>query len=306
MYCFFCKKNNFQLIYKLKTKIILRCKSDGLFLAQETKNDEQKYGQKYFSHNPHLSNRSYFLKKIRKIQELTSMQKPKILDIGCGWGNFEQVLEKEKISYLGIDTSKEAMGICKKKGLNCIKITLDKLIQTVEDGRWKMDFEDRKLKVDKFHPLPSNFKHPPSTLNHLPSKLFDAITLFQVIEHFKNPLALLKSAKKLLKKNGLILITTPNNDSPLRKFFGSRWSVYNEPSHSIFYNKKTLRETLNSAGFKNIQVSNDSLRFLSLTYIVKRLNEMFFHSESLTLNSKFLSIPIPTDPLGDLEAIGFK
>src|SRR3990167_85974 len=123
MYCFLCKKNNFQLVYKLKSKNILRCKSDGLFLAQEIKNDEQKYGQKYFSHNPHLSNRSYFLKKIRKIQELTDLQKPKILDVGCGWGDFEEVLEKEKIPYLGIDTSKEAGEICRKKELNCKQST---------------------------------------------------------------------------------------------------------------------------------------------------------------------------------------
>lgn len=279
MKCFLCKKNNFEQIYELKTKKIHRCKNDGLYLSLE-RLKTVPYGDQYFSNVPNLSNQSYFFSKLRKIQKLTAKSKPAILDIGCGWGDFEDVLEKphsapsdgarrgrEKIPYLGIDVNKEAIEICKKKGLNCKQLTLQQL-------------------VINYH------------------QLFDAITLFQVIEHLKNPLSILFAAKKLLKPGGIILITTPNNDSPLRKVLSSRWSVYSEPSHYVFYNKITLLKTLKQAGFNNVSVKTDQMRYLSSNYILQRLFQMYFHWKLEIRNWKFV-FPVPTDPFGDLQAIAF-
>ena len=260
MNCFLCKKNNFEKIYSLKTKNILRCKNDGVFVVEKTREDKI-YGKEYFSNEPNKFNQSYFLRKLRTINQLTKHSLPSILDIGCGWGDFEEVLETEKIPYLGIDVNKESIQICKKKGLNCRLGTIKQLSNET-------------------------------------MKQFDVITLFQVIEHLKNPLPILQSAKKLLKPNGIILITTPNNDSPLRKIMGAKWSVYTEPNHYVFYNKKNLARTLQFAGFKNINVRIDRVRFLALKYILYRLG--FSRSNILHLTS---NIPIPTDPFGDLIAI---
>ena|SRR3989338_3877563 len=271
MRCFICGKNHFQIIYRLKTKNILRCNNDGLYLGEATTLHKNNVYQKdYFSNPPHppKSNQSYFLNKLATIKLATRNQKPYILDVGCGWGDFEEVLEKEKIPYLGIDTSQEAVKICQEKGLNC--------------------------KLSIFQQLAINNQ-----------QLFSAITMFQVIEHLKNPIPTLQVAKKLLKKNGVILITTPNNDSPLRKIFGPRWSVYSEPSHFVFFNKQTLEKTLQLAGFNRIEVKSDSWRFLSSKYVFSRVMNMYSIS-SLTTICKLLttfSVPLPTDPFGDLETI---
>lgn len=135
---------------------------------------------------------------------------------------------------------------------------------------------------------------------------YDAITMFQVIEHLKNPLPTLQLAKKLLQKNGVILITTPNNDSPLRKILGPKWSVYNESSHYVFFSRKTLRKTLEKAGFTSINVRTDSLRFLSSRYILNRLIQISARSPLTTIYKLLttFNLPIPTDPFGDLEALG--
>lgn len=42
---------------------------------------------------------------------------------------------------------------------------------------------------------------------------FDVIVLFEVIEHLLDPMLLIKSAKKILNENGLIMFTTPNAQS---------------------------------------------------------------------------------------------
>ncbi|OGK42484.1 hypothetical protein A2954_01425 [Candidatus Roizmanbacteria bacterium RIFCSPLOWO2_01_FULL_37_12] len=304
MQCFLCKKSGFEKVYTLKTKNILCCKNDGLILGETTAyNKINIYGTEYFSNEPNRFNQNYFKTKLLTLKHLTLNKKPQVLDIGCGWGDFEEVLEAEKIPYLGIDVNKEAIEICKKKGLNCEHLTIDQLLNyKKQDTRYKQLSNNNNQKSKKFEELKFgnwNFFGKLVSWN----LEFDCITLFQVIEHLKNPIPLLQAAKKLLKKNGLILITTPNNDSPLRKLMGSRWSVYNEPSHYVFYNQKTLEKTLQLAGFKKIHIKIDQPRFLSSNYILNRFKQMYFP----TFNFSFLTfnLPIPTDPFGDLEASAF-
>src|SRR3990167_8443378 len=269
MKCFLCQENKFKVVYKLKNKNIFHCNNDGLIVGKATSDNKiNTYSEEYFSNAPNLFNQSYFLKKLKTVRLLTSNFLPKTLDIGCGWGDFEEVLEKEMIPYLGIDINKQAIEICKKKGLNCKLSTVQQL-----------------------------------TINK--QQLFHVITLFQVIEHNKNPLPLLKSVKKLLKKGGVLLLTTPNNNSPLRILSGPRWSVYNEDSHYVFYNKKTLHETLELAGFKNIIVKIDRMRFFSLNYIFNRLKQIYFPNFEFRISNFEFFLPIPTDPLGDLVATAF-
>jgi len=259
--CFLCGKNNFILKYRLKEKEIFCCKNDGLFISKEAKIIKINYDRNYYNQSPYPLNSkfndNYFQTKLNKIISLTGELKPNVLDIGCGWGNFLEVLKKNNISYLGVDSSKEAIKICTKKGLNCQIASISHLI---ENGQ-----------------------------------KYSAITCFQVLEHLKNPLDFLTSIKNLLKTNGVLILTTPNNDSPLRKILKQKWPVYNTDSHFVFYNKNTLKKIMFKTGFKKIKVRLDSPRFMSLTYIISRT----FLREFKFLNN----IPIPTDPFGDLEII---
>lgn len=272
MQCFLCQKNNFKLVYNLKNKQIIECQNDVLYFSDKIRKNqnnsdksEKLYGKKYYNLNPHpsSSNQKYFQNKLDFIKSQISLNSQKdlrILDVGCGWGDFLQVVKNSRIKHKGIDQSDEAIAICRSKGLNVEKILLQDL-----------------SRMDK--------------------NKYSAITFFQMIEHVTNPLPLLQTAKKLLKKNGIILITTPNNDSPLKKLFGKKWSVYQEPSHFVFYDKETLSKTLKSAGYKNIKTNIDSPRFLSLEYVCEKIFKLKIK------NFKF--IPVPTDPFGDLEAVAF-
>lgn len=46
---------------------------------------------------------------------------------------------------------------------------------------------------------------------------FDAVCSFQVLEHVVNPSAFIESALACLKKEGLLILSTPDNDSPTNK-----------------------------------------------------------------------------------------
>ena len=47
----------------------------------------------------------------------------------------------------------------------------------------------------------------------LDSASFDAITIFHVLEHLSEPISLLNQALRVLKPNGLLIISVPNNDA---------------------------------------------------------------------------------------------
>lgn len=261
--CYLCNKKSLSA-YQLKDRAIYRCFSEDLFFSVDKRNARFAYGHDYYDSSPYtqlpiLRNR-YFQNKINKNMTLSQSNKLSILDVGCGWGNFLQILNDNHLPYLGIDISEEAVAICREKGLNCLKADL---INLSKGSRQK----------------------------------YSVITFFQVIEHLKNPLEYLKASKKLLKKNGILLITTPNNNSPLRFLFGPKWSVYNTPSHYFFYSKKTLGRLLKIAGFNKFEVKIDQPRFFSLNYVLERI-----FKKRLSV-PKIFDLPIPTDPWGDLEAV---
>lgn len=265
MKCFLCGGRKFEIKYENKNYHIVSCSKDHLHFKIAKEKQVNLYNKNYFASYPYCNflnlNDIYFKNKLKTIKRLTKKETPRVLDVGCGWGDFLEVLQKEKTSYLGIDENQEAIEICKKKKLNCMK---------AQNGI--------KLSDDNF----------------------DAITLFQTIEHLSNPLPLLRDCYKLLKPGGVLLITTPNNDSPLRKLSGHKWTVYNTNSHFVFYNKNSLRKTLKAAGFKKVEAKIDQPRFFSLGYILNRLNILNRKSKILNL------ISLPTDPFGDIEASALK
>ena len=73
----------------------------------------------------------------------------------------------------------------------------------------------------------------------------DFITLNAVIEHINDPGNILKESFRVLKKNGLIFIRTPNWKMDCKNFF-------NDPTHIKPYSPETLMNVLVLFGFKVI------------------------------------------------------
>lgn len=81
---------------------------------------------------------------------------------------------------------------------------------------------------------------------------FDYITLFHVLEHLKDPLAILEEMKTYLNPGGKIIIEIPNADDALLTLYKNDsfanftyWSC-----HLFLYNAKTLAELFNQSGYK--------------------------------------------------------
>lgn len=134
-------------------------------------------------------NSGYFLKhyqsiedknppeKIRAYLSLVNDQaykKRRLLDIGCGYGRFLKSAQ-DNFETFGIDPSKHAISQARKYAVNT------------------------KFKVATI----SSYK---------PEKLFDVITIFDVLEHTNNLSASLQKIKRWLKSGGILVAVVPVYD----------------------------------------------------------------------------------------------
>ena len=128
----------------------------------------------------------YYPEKIDFIIKKTGQHK-KILDVGCNDGFIGGLLVKRKNIVHGIDIVSKNLKTAKKKGLQVKKVNIES---------------------EKF-PFPSEF--------------FDFVILGDVIEHIFDTDKLLRECRRVLKKNGKLILTTPNVASLGRRlmlFFG--------------------------------------------------------------------------------------
>lgn len=99
---------------------------------------------------------------------------------------------------------------------------------------------------------------------------FDVITLWDVIEHMPNPRAEVEIAARLLRRDGLIAINTPDISSLLAKVLGKRWHLMVPPEHLVYFNKQSLCQLLEGLGFKVVLTDKIGKKF-TLQYILEIL-----------------------------------
>lgn len=135
----------------------------------------------------------------------------KTLDVGCGDGSFAQGLVLDKKSYVGLDSNEKALAIANKKG-----------------------FKVQVFDVDKGNlPFPDN--------------AFDTIILKDVLEHVNDPEHLMKEARRCIKKNGTLFISTPSEWSQLL------WDDY---THKRAFTLRALKQLVGDYGFKVEKTTN--------------------------------------------------
>jgi 2-polyprenyl-3-methyl-5-hydroxy-6-metoxy-1,4-benzoquinol methylase len=79
---------------------------------------------------------------------------------------------------------------------------------------------------------------------------YDVVTSFNVLEHVKEPWALLSSMTERLAPGGLLVVTTPNPACIHRRVHGlTRWNMVCPPHHINLFTRPALEEFLNRAGF---------------------------------------------------------
>ena len=124
---------------------------------------------------------------------------------------------------------------------------------------------------------------------------FDAISMWDVIEHARDPIGLLGAARSVLAPGGVIAISTPNQRSildlvagflyraslgritrPLEKFYIEQ--------HFLYFSPRTLRASLDRAGLELVTLEREltDLRRLSLSPVTRWVLEALFLTARMT------------------------
>jgi SAM-dependent methyltransferase len=77
---------------------------------------------------------------------------------------------------------------------------------------------------------------------------FDAVGMFQLLEHLHDPRALLQRVHALLKPRGIVMLSTPNVLAYARKHRDvNSWRI---PRHLFFFSPRTLVRSVENCGFE--------------------------------------------------------
>jgi 2-polyprenyl-3-methyl-5-hydroxy-6-metoxy-1,4-benzoquinol methylase len=103
--------------------------------------------------------------------------------------------------------------------------------------------------VDVLEPQVTPYYLKGTTANHIkktfesfikgPKKKYDAIVLYDVIEHVSYPKEIVRQFQKLLNKNGIVFMQTPNYLSSMAQMVRN-WSWWMVEDHRFFFSKKSL------------------------------------------------------------------
>jgi SAM-dependent methyltransferase len=102
----------------------------------------------------------------------------------------------------------------------------------------------------------------------LPEASFDVITLWDVIEHTPDPLHVLRSARRLLKPDGLLVVNYPDIGTWIARAMGRTWPFLSS-AHLYYFTRDTMRAALFAAGFEP-QDMRPHVQRLELDYLVSR------------------------------------
>jgi 2-polyprenyl-3-methyl-5-hydroxy-6-metoxy-1,4-benzoquinol methylase len=85
---------------------------------------------------------------------------------------------------------------------------------------------------------------------------FDAVTMWDVLEHVPDPLGELREIWRILKPGGILALRIPDVSSPEARFFGDYWVGLDAPRHLYVFSPTTIAAMLRRAGLQVIDRRN--------------------------------------------------
>lgn len=160
--------------------------------------------------------RSISLKKKLNLINSFSSENKKLLDVGCGTGDFLQTAQNNNWQVYGIEPNEKARTIANKKTNNSV------------------------FEIDQLSKFERNS--------------FDVITLWHVLEHLPNLENQMVVFKELLKPHGTLIIAVPNYKSFDAKHYAEFWAAFDVPRHLWHFNKTSVSKLVSKFQMEVIKI----------------------------------------------------
>lgn len=222
--CLYCKSKNLCKILRVnEIYSLFLCKNCRIIFTFPQSRENllgDKNGQLYNSleeKESRIANfRIEYKKAVRHILSLKRFKKQgKLLDVGCSYGITLKAAKDLGFSAYGIEPTSHA-----------VEYAVKELKQEVLKGK-----------------LESN------TLRNVK---FDIITLYDVLEHLPDLDKNLRIIYRLLKKDGVLVIQSPNADSYAMTFLRANWNWLLVPYHLWHFTSKSISNVLEKNHFSII------------------------------------------------------
>ena len=195
------------------------------------------------------SRQSVYLPMLKEAKAGT--KKTPVLDVGCGRGEWLELLHESGLEARGVDTNRVMVKQCQDLGLN------------------------------------ANLAQALVYLRSLPAVSLGAVTGFHIIEHmpFASLIDLLDETVRVLKPGGLAIFETPN---PQNILVGSR-EFYNDPTHLKPVPSHVFRFLAEARGLCKVEVLNlhpypeAYLLRLDENGVAQRINEQFYGPQDYSI-----------------------
>ncbi len=139
-------------------------------------------------------------------------QKGRLLDIGCGTGEF--------------------LNYCTQKGWNTLGIEPDENARKQGIENYSLDIKEEVF------------------LKKIAADTIDVISMWHVLEHVYNLDERIEEIKRILKPDGTLFIAVPNCDSFDATFYKEFWAAYDVPRHLYHFRKENIKQLMGNHQLK--------------------------------------------------------
>ena len=169
-----------------------------------------------------------------------------LLDYGCGTGAFAEVCAKAGWNVTGFEPDGDARKVAASRGVSVI---------------------------NDFNQLNSD------------GNLFDAITLWHVMEHIPDLQVKIRLLYDLLKPGGHLFVAVPNYKSYDGQHYGAYWAAYDVPRHLSHFDQTSMKGLVTNVGFQLLETR--PMKFDS--FYVSILSEQYKTGHKPNLLKAFLT-----------------
>lgn len=222
--CNLCRADDARIIYEWGKSNVVVCRKCGLIYKNPRYPEKSamlqyatdKSGDDGVSSTD--TKRQIFNRQIRKIESM--VKKGKLLDVGCGFGNFLEIARQRGWEARGVEVSGRCCKFAREAaGLNIFQGTLK-----------QADFSEG---------------------------YFDVITMWDSFDYMYDPAGELLEIRRILRPDGLIAVRVRNAGFHIfmKRVFKNSDAII----HMYGFSSKTIRLMLEKAGFKKIRVMNSNV-----------------------------------------------
>jgi SAM-dependent methyltransferase len=197
--------------------------------------------------------RATFARRLRQIEELVP-RRGRVLDVGCSKGLFLEVARAEGWDAAGVDVNRRAVEEARARGLDA-----------------------RHGELQVWHSRPGCAPTAEGRCATFEPASCDVVTLFDLLEHARDPRSLLAACRTVLRPGGLLVVTTPDSSGLVPRLtywlFGATlgaWGHPTPPGHLVQFSRRTLRRMLEAEGFEPALVRREHI---PVAYSVGKLED---------------------------------